>query len=656
MQDFSWEIVTDERRLKEILSAYGNTVAVDTETFGTDPSSGQLLGVSISPINPVPNFPQGCYVPFNVFSNGTFTRHIGDGLVRALGEGLRHKHCVGHNFTYDDRWLRSQGYRIEWIADTRIAWHLASAPSGPRPYDLKSLQVELLQWPAKGDVELETEVKAKGGKLSNGDHYLASLNTLAKYACLDTWATAQGWVALKPFFDQHDYHWMLQQMMEYNRLLEQNTTQGVRVDEVGLNKAHQRLVKARDAAKKRLDKVLGPVIEELEQDWLHIKLKSYSRASARDLYAMQPHRWERFNWNSDPHKRELFYDKLGNEVVYETESGKPATNQDAIKQMQGEWVESYLKYEKANTLASNFTGPYLNSIRGGRIHPGFNICGTVSYRLSGFKPYLLNAPFDEKLIYKNFTVDEGWVGCHADLSAIEPTITAHYSEDPALMKVFRDGLGDIYLDLALGMFPNDRELREGYNPRVPITDEVKKRFSKQRKIAKIIHLAVSYTGTKTTVHRNLLKEGIELSIWDADRLVQAYWRTFAKVKTFEKRLRELNRKDGLLRNVVGRIIRVPDPEYKDLFNRFIQSSGHDVLVTWVRNIAHVAGEWGIEMRPVVTDIHDSTSWQVEKENKEAGKQIFEEAIRRVNATLGLSVPVKMEFKYFTTLAGLKVDE
>lgn len=651
-----WKIVTTKEELYEATRDWNGPFAADVETFGTDPGSGVLLGLSLSPANNSNAGTQAIYIEFNNHISGTFTNRIGDGLKQALHELFGCTDLVGHNFTFDKRWIDRQGYRSKWVADTRIGWHLASAPAGPRKYSLKELQVELLGWSERGDTELAAAVAAKGGKLSNGDHYLADLPVLAKYACLDTFSTMQGWLTLKPFFDRHDYHWMLQTMMEYNELLELNTQLGVLVDEEGMKKAHIRLSNARDAAKKRLDKALQGPIEELEKDWLDIKLASYIRDSSRDLYLHTPEKWKRFNWNSDSDKRSLFYHKLGNEVIYTTPGGMPSTNSDSIKQMQGEWTESYLKYEKANTLVANFTGPYLDSIRGGRIHPGFNICGTVSYRLSGFKPYLLNAPFDEKRVMKNFKVDQGWVGCHADLSAIEPTITAHYSEDPNLLKVFRDGLGDIYLDLAKGMFPNDTDLQRWYHPHQPITDEVKKRFSKQRKIAKIIHLAVSYTGTKTTVHRNLIKEGIELSIWDADRLVQAYWRTFAKVKILEGKLRELNRREGLLRNVCGRIIRVPDPEYKDLFNRFIQSSGHDVLVLWALEIQNVSREMGIELRPVVVDIHDSTSWAIERENKDVGRTIFEEALRRVNAQLGLSVPVKMEYKNFSTLAGLKGEE
>lgn len=651
-----WETITDVRHFKTCTSDWVGPIAADVETYGLQPSAGRLLGVSLSPANYSSARAQAIYIPVHTYDDGVFSSRLSDELKQVLRGFLGSNDLIGHNFTYDKRWLGAEGYSTKWIADTRIAWHLASAPSGPRPYDLKSLQTELLGWETANDKALTSAVQAAGGSLSNGDHYLAPLDILAKYACLDTLATIQAWTVLKPFFDEHDYHWMLQQRMAYNELLERNTQGGIKVNVVGLEKAHKRLLSARDGASKRLDKLLGPVIEELEQDWLHIKLKSYTRESAKQLYGVQPQKWKKFNWNSDAQKRELFYDKLGNEVVYTTESGAPATNEDAVRQMQGEWVESYLKYEKANTLTTNFTGSYLANIRDGRIHPGFNICGTVSYRLSGFKPYLLNAPFDETRVMKHFVCDEGWVGCHADLSAIEPTITAHYSEDPSLLKVFRDGLGDVYLDLALGMFPRDAELKAGYDPTIPISEETKKRFNKQRKIAKIIHLAVSYTGTKTTVHRNLMKEGIELTIWEAERLVTAYWRTFRKVEQLAKRLRELNRKQGHLRNVCGLIIRVPDPEYKDLFNRFIQSSGHSVLELWALEIDRLSKERGIEMRPVIVDVHDSTTWQVEKENKEDGRRIFEDALANVNTAIGLSIPVRMEFKHFHSLAGLKGDE
>ena len=411
-------------------------------------------------------------------------------------------------------------------------------------------------------------------------------------------------------------------------------------------------------------KLLKEEVGSLEEDWKDRRKALYKREYNRIYYQNHPEKWERFNLNSDVHKRELFFDKLGMPILERTASGLPSTGADALQQSVRsvqvprvqEAIESYLTYEKANTLSSNFSGPYLESSSDGRLHPGFNVCGTVSYRLSGFKPYLLNAPFDEKLILKNIKCDSGYIGIHADLSAIEPTVTAHFSEDPSLLKVFRDGLGDIYLDLALELFPHDKELQDGYNPNIPITKEVKERFANQRKVAKVIQLAVQYTGTKYTVSKNLTRDGFPTSEARADSYVRAYWRKFRKVDEMNQRLREVNRREGHLRNVIGRIIQVPDPEYKDLPNRFIQSSAHDILILWVSRIYRLCSERGIDVKPILLDCHDSTSNQVPSEQAGALEQIYKEALQQVNNELNLSVTIKAETKRFKTLAGLKGEE
>lgn len=647
-----WKIITNEEDFEEVSKDWEGPVACDTETFGKRPEEGRLLGISFSGNRGI-----SIYIPFwEHQEDGSWTFRAQNSLVSRLKTWFRNASLIGHNFTYDKKWLASKGFKTHWAVDTRIMWHLASAPSGPRPYGLKNAQVELLGWSNRGDEELKLHVEAKGGSLSKGDHYLADTEILAKYACLDTHATYEIYRKLKGWFEAHSYWGLLRDIMAYNELLEENTTRGIGVDLEGLQKAHNRLIQAKEAAMKRLAKDLKEPLESLQKDWLDRKLATYKREYNRIRLLNHPEEHPKFNWNSDKHKRELFYDKLGNEVVYTTDSGQPSTNADSVKQMKGEWVESYLKYEKANTLSTNFSGPYIGSIVSGRIHPGFNICGTVSYRLSGFKPYFLNAPFDEKHIMKHFKCSPGFVGLHADLAAIEPTMTAHFSDDPALLKVFRDGLGDIYLDLALSLFPDDQRLRSIYDPNAPITKAVKKELDKQRKIAKVIQLAVQYTGTKYTVSKNLKKEGIDADIWEADRYVQAYWRKFHKVAEFNNRLRELNRAQGYLRNVIGRIIRVPDPEYKDLPNRFIQSSAHDCLVLWVLEIDRLRKERGVEMYPVLVDIHDSTSWEVREDQVGKGEEIFKDALETINRRLELSVTIKAEMKKFLTLAGLKGEE
>lgn len=645
-------IITNADDFISITKDWKGPVVCDVETFGKPwDENRKLLGVALS------DGKQAIYVPVWVFKDGVWESQREEILWESLRILFYDKSLIGHNFTYDKRWVDSCLLTCsKWTADTRLMWHLSSAPSGPRSYGLKDAQKQLLGWEETNEKELEVEVKAKGGSLKNGDHYMASVETLGKYACLDAYSTYKVYEALEHFFDSNDYWGLLRDIMAYNELLDENWYLGVPVDVEGLQRANKRLIGVRNAAKKRLEKALQAPIRSLEADWVAVQSAKYKRESARQLYLSKPGRWKKFNWNSDIDKRDLFYHKMGNQVQYTTESGKPAVDADSVKCMEGAWKEAYLKYERANTLVSSFVSPYIKSVGDGRLHPGFNICGTVSYRLSGFKPYLLNAPFDEKIVMKNFVCPPGYVGIHTDLAAIEPTITAHFSEDPYLLKVFRDGLGDIYLDLALDLFPEDEELKNGYNPRVQVTKEVKERFSRQRKVAKVIQLAVQYTGTGKTVSRNLTRAGIPTTVEKADTYVRAYWRKFRKVAEWQYQLREVNRKDRLLRNVIGRVIRVPDPEYKDLPNRFVQSSAHDCLVKYVLEIDRLRKEYKVDMRPLLVDCHDSTSWCVREDQVRIGERIFKEALENVNRELDLCVTIKAETKRFRTFAGLKAEE
>lgn len=635
------------------ITKWHGPLAVDTETYPT-----KLLGISVAPCLNNGDLYDAIYIPFNHYNGSTFISYNSE-CLEFIRQWLPSQDLIGHNFTYDKTQLKKHlGVRTQhWVFDTRIGAHLSAAPSGPRKYALKELQMEILGWPERGDTELEENVKLKGGKLKNGDHYLADLPILGKYAALDAFSTIELYKKLLPFFNKHNYHDQMTKMMQYNELLQFNTDNGILVNREGLQRAHNRLLKVKDAAQRKVYKELSREIQELEQDWADRRASLYKREYNKLRYLNHPEEWQRFNLNSDSHKREMFYDKLGNTPTLLTESGKPSTSADSVRRFPNSFVEPYLTYEHANTILSSFSNSYLEcSSDDSRLHPGFNICGTVSYRLSGFKPYILNAPFDEKRILKHLVCDPGYIGVHADLSAIEPTITAHYSEDPALLKVFGQGLGDIYLDLALALFPNDKELQEGYKTNEPITKEIKDRFARQRKIAKVIQLAVQYGGTGHTVGKNLTNDSIPTTTEEAMEYVRAYWRKFKKVRTFNYQLKELNRRNGYLRNVCGRIIRVPDPEYKDLSNRFIQSSAHDVLIQWVLHIYSMCKEEGIAIRPILLDCHDSTSNQCPMGQAPRLQEIYREALQKVNDELQLCVSIKAEIKLFKTLAGLKGDD
>jgi DNA polymerase I-like protein with 3'-5' exonuclease and polymerase domains len=660
-------------------------LVADVETLGTDPNNGKLLGIALCPV-----YAPGCpiYVCLQWYDHKTSTWHTNAnlGAFKSKLKGiLGHASLVGHNYAYDKLWIEANlGIKTYWSACTRLMWHMASAPSGPRGYGLKDAQIEVLGWEKRGSDELEAQVEARGGKLKEGGHYLADKEVLGHYACLDASSTALLYKELSRFFDEHDYWWMLDKMVQYSWLLQECTTAGIEVDTPRLEEQVKVLADTKAAYASQFIELAEKEINRLERMWRDDRAARYTVQAAKERFLGSWEMQKKFNLSSDKDKRELFYDAMKLPIVIETDGGKGSTALEAVKasieaftkdntnkEHLTSLLEAYEETERAETLLNSFAKPWLNVSMGGRLHPRFNPCGTVSYRLSGFKPYLLNAPFDEKDLMSCLKCDEGWEGVHADFVSVEPAVTAHYSQDPSLLKVFRDGLGDVYLDLARTLFPNDKELQESYNPNEPITSQIKERFKSQRKVAKIIQLAVQYTGTKYTVSKNLTFAGFPTSLGEADALVQAYWQHFRKVAIMNEALFLRFEKQGYLRNAVGRIVRVPryvnikkkdgtiwekPTRYKDLPNRFIQSSAHDCLSFWVLCINRFVQKQGLRARPVILDCHDSTSWQVPKEEIEALEQVFKDALTELNESVKMSVPIRAEMKRFTTLAGLKGTE
>lgn len=636
-----WSIVNNEEDFKEYLKKVDLTrpIAVDTETKGTRPSSDSfLLGTSIS-----------------AYGNGEWDSRIisaytapNVNITIVLSSIL-----VGWNVPYDKTWLDFH-YLLDtkWYADGRIMWHLMNNDPAIRGFGLKKAQKVILGWSESNDKELEDNVASKGGKLSNGDHYLADLEVLAKYACLDTYSTLLCYEKMASFFNGNQYWEFQKEILSYSILLSQAANQGLPVDEAALMKAAALYTQKREGAKGAINEVCTQEINAIERTWQTKQAATYKTDRGREAYLNSPSRQRRFNPSSTHQRALLLHTMLEFPVKETTPSGLPKTDRSNISLIAHPSAKALVDYSEYKKVAEQ-AKTYLNHLDNSRMYTNYDVCGTVSGRLSGFKPSVLNMPFSEAEVMSAFTCEEGFIGVHADLASIEPCVLCHYSEDPTLLKVYRDGLGDIYLDLALDLFPDNKSLIEGYNPNVPVTSEIKERFKDVRAVCKTVHLAVSYTGTYITVAKNLSKNGYPTTKSQAMFLVKRYWQKFSQVKTFEGRLQSVYKVRGSLRNICGRVIQVPDIYKKDLMNRLVQSSAHDVLRLWVCEILSEFDSNGIIWRPWLPDLHDSTTFMVREGQEELARQCYTNALKSVQDSLGLSVPLKMEFKTCRTLAGLK---
>lgn len=137
-------------------------------------------------------------------------------------------------------------------------------------------------------------------------------------------------------------------------------------------------------------------------------------------------------------------------------------------------LQTLLDYRFISKAEGTYFRPFLELMDStGRLHTGFKVTGTVTYRLSSVEPNLQNcSPF----VKKCFVAPKGYKYVELDLSAIEPRLAAHYTRDPDLIDTFWQGQ-DFHTTTARKMYK--------------IQGEIEKE-SKARKDAKVLGLGAIY--------------------------------------------------------------------------------------------------------------------------------------------------------------------
>lgn len=655
----TFHIVKTVKEFLHLAEAAPLEVVADVENKGQERRFDALLGVALYWLDA----PAPIYVAFHVWNPvlGVLESVAEPELRAVVGKWLAARKFIGQNIEHDRSWIdASFEIKSEWSVDTRFMWYLSDWIQRVRGYGLKLAQKILLGWKETNEKELEEVVQRLGGKLKNGDHYLAPLYLLAKYACLDVRATLELYLNRKPFFDKYDYWEYLRWITEYYRFVNKSTIEGVLVDRKALEDAREIFIRNIKTAEDDILRVCKKEIEDIEADWAIKDFKSYKSERGRRAFLADDSKRRRFNPNSSHQKALLFHEKIGLPVVKTTKTGRPSTSKKTIHNYSHPAITPFLELsenEKLRTMAES----YIAHERNGKLHFPYDGCATIHTRLGGFAPYSLNMPFDCKALMSAFRLPEGQEGVHADLKAIEPCLMAEFSQDPTLLKVFRDGLGDVYLDLALSLkdfwTPELRQiLLDTYDPNVPCTEEVKEKNKKVRKICKIGKLAMDYTGTEHTISENLTAAGFPTTVEDAIYIVNRHDELFVRVKALEDKLKRIHRRDGFLRSMWGGIIHVPDEFEKDMLNRFISRSAHETLIAWNFGINRLCEERDIPAWADLPDLHDATNRRTYRECTQRLVQVFKDALQDVNRVLNLSVAIQADIKTFHTLYGLKNRE
>ncbi len=244
--------------------------------------------------------------------------------------------------------------------------------------------------------------------------------------------------------------------------------------------------------------------------------------------------------------------------------GKPSTDKFALEKFSTyPVVRDLLQYSELETLLSTFVYPYLER-NTGVVHPFFNQCGTRTGRPSCSNPNLLQIPKrteNGKLVRQMFIPRPGMQMGDCDFGQIEPRVLAHLSKDPAMCKMFNDGID--FHD-----FTSERLFHST--------------ISEFRDRAKVLNLSVGYRATFKSVQAQLGGTREE-----AQKHINDWWSLFPALRRWQENLIYDSKRSGYCTTLLGRRIKVDGLESnnswvreaaeRQLINNVTQGSAAEIM-------------------------------------------------------------------------------
>jgi len=260
----------------------------------------------------------------------------------------------------------------------------------------------------------------------------------------------------------------------------------------------------------------------------------------------------------------------------------------------------------------------------------------------------LKAPEGHKRGYLDFSSLEPTLLAHfsQDPTYMKPTLLAHFSQDPTYMKIYGPGANPnhciySYVGVLSDMYPEFKDHYNLDNPTKEGVSYIKNNLSENRQVCKVGHLMLMYGGGAGRLFQQYQLAGVNLNFAETKAFYNKYWRAFSKVKQYESYLlSEWYSNGGYI--ITGRGIPHPiDREYtKDILNRMIQTTGHHYLQRFLYHITCIKKERKIPMKPWFVDHHDATCWAAPEECIPEANQVLMDALERLNKELNLSVTLK----------------
>ncbi len=593
-----YKLITGEEDAKNLAKELNDSelFAFDTETDGLNVLHANLLGVSFCCL---PG--KAYFVAVNPFkqTGDLFTRDLSDRLavnkfVKIFKPVFENKNIrkVCQNGKYDIAILRSHGIQVEgFYFDTMLASYLLDPDQKHGMDNLARVYLNYSPIPISSLITSQKKIE----KI-----YEVELEKLKDYAAEDADITFRLFKILKEKLTEENLDRLAYEVeFPLVEVLEDMERTGVKIDTKSLNE---------------FSKELDNMMDRLSQQ----------------IYSMAG---EVFNINSTKQLQKILFEKLKLKPTKKTKTGF-STDARSLENMRGshDIIDLLLSYRQVSKLKSTYADalPKLIDKTTGRIHTTYNQTVASTGRLSSLNPNLQNIPIRTELgreIRKAFVpTDTSNVILSADYSQIELRIMASICGDENLIEAFKNG-EDIHRRTAALVFGIPQE---------EVTPDMRRK-------AKEVNFGILYG-----IGAFGLKSRLGITQTHAQEIIDNYFNTFKRVKSFMESSIQSARQKGYAETLLGRrrflkninsknrVIR--QFEERVAINMPIQGTAADMI-----KIAMIKIHRELKKRKAITrmvmQVHDELVFDASKDELDWLKPLIKNLME---TALPLNVPVVAE--------------
>lgn len=388
---------------------------------------------------------------------------------------------------------------------------------------------------------------------------------------------------------------------------------------------------------------LMPVLAAMEQEGINLDtdyLKQLSGELTNDIKVLEQKIFEAagesFNLASPKQLGDILFDKLkiGGNKQKKTKTGQYATGEEVLSYLAltNPIVQDILEWRQLVKLQNTYVEalPLQVEPSTGRVHTDYMQTVAATGRLSSNNPNLQNIPIRTergRQIRKAFVArDEDHTILSADYSQIELRIIAALSGDPEMVRSFRNG-EDIHASTAAKVF------------NVPLAEVTRE----QRSHAKTVNFGIVYG-----VSAFGLSNQTSLSRSESKDLIDAYYKTYPRLKEYIQEQVEMAREQGYVQTISGRRRYLKDINSqnavvrggaeRNAVNAPIQGSAADIIKIAMINIYNrlVSENWKSKM---LLQVHDELVFDVHNTEMERIKPMIKQEMENA---FTLDVPLEVD--------------